>query len=98
MRLWDVNGDRSVQVLHGHIAWIWLVSFNPDGLTLASSSFDETIKLRDVSRGECLKRLRSDRLYEGMNITGVKGLTAVTITTLKALGAIEQSVVSEVGV
>ncbi|MDZ8259547.1 hypothetical protein [Nostoc sp. ChiQUE01b] len=58
--------------MHGHIAWIWSVSFNPDGLTLASSSFDETIKLWDVSRGECLKTLRAHRLYEDINITGVK--------------------------
>ncbi len=30
-----------------------------------------------------------DRPYEGMNITGVKGLTPGTIASLKALGAIE---------
>jgi hypothetical protein len=30
-----------------------------------------------------------DRPYEGMNITGVKGLTPATIATLKALGAVE---------
>jgi hypothetical protein len=33
----------------------------------------------------------SDRPYEGMNITGVKGLTAAEIATLKALGAVEDS-------
>jgi hypothetical protein len=30
-----------------------------------------------------------DRPYEGMNITGVKGLTEAEKATLKALGAIE---------
>jgi WD40 repeat protein len=42
---------------------------------LASGSQDETIKLWDVKTGECLKTLRADRLYEGMNINDVKGLT-----------------------
>jgi hypothetical protein len=33
--------------------------------------------------------MSSDRPYKGMNITGVKGLTAAEIATLKALGAVE---------
>jgi hypothetical protein len=36
-----------------------------------------------------LKTLRSDRPYEGMNITGVTGITDAQKATLKALGAIE---------
>jgi WD40 repeat protein len=56
---------------------------------LASGSQDETIKLWDVKTGECLKTLRADRLYEGMNINDVKGLTEAQKTTLKALGAVE---------
>ncbi len=43
----------------------------------------------DVGAGECLKILRVDRLYEGMNITGAIGLTPSQRTTLKALGAVE---------
>jgi len=54
-----------------------------------SGSHDETIKLWDVRTGECLKTLRSDRLYEGMNIRGAQGLTAAQQATLKALGAVE---------
>jgi predicted NACHT family NTPase len=42
---------------------------------------------------ECVAKLNP--LYEGMNITGVKGLTPATIATLKALGAIEDEEVSE---
>ena len=57
---------------------------------LASSSQDETIKLWNVNTGECLNTLTTERLYEGMNITGVKGLTEATLATLKALGAIEK--------
>jgi WD40 repeat protein len=75
--------------LHGHTSWVRSVAWSPDGRILASGSQDETIKLWDVKTGECLKTLRSDRLYEGMNITGVTGLTAATKATLKALGAVE---------
>lgn len=49
---------------------------------------DETIKLWDFKTGECLKTL-SNKPYAGMNITGVKGLTAAEKATLKALGAVE---------
>jgi hypothetical protein len=42
-----------------------------------------------LQTGECLKTLRSDRPYERMNITGVKGLTEAQKATLKALGAVE---------
>src|SRR5919199_1986970 len=40
---------------------------------------------------ECLKTLRVPRPYEGMNITGVTGLTEAQKSTLKMLGAVEKS-------
>lgn len=65
------------------------VAWSPDGLTLASGSQDETLKLWDAKTGECLKTLRADRLYEGMNITGAIGLTEAQKATLRALGTVE---------
>ncbi|NJM86104.1 MAG: hypothetical protein HC769_04320 [Cyanobacteria bacterium CRU_2_1] len=53
-----------------------------------SSSQDETIKLWDIHTGECLKTLKADRLYEGMRVAGVTGLTAAQQSALRALGAI----------
>jgi WD40 repeat protein len=78
--------------LQGHSKRVRSVAFHPEGKILASGSVDETIKLWDVKTGECLKTLRADRPYEGMNITDVTGLTEAQKATLKALGAVELEV------
>jgi WD40 repeat protein len=56
---------------------------------LASASQDETIKLWDAKTGDCLKTLPVPKPYQGMNITGVTGLTDAQKATVKALGAVE---------
>jgi|JFJP01.1.fsa_nt_gi FOG: WD40 repeat len=89
VRVWDVSTNECLQVLRGHDNWVWSVAFSPDGQILASASQDETIKLWDAVTGECIKTLPVPKPYEGMNITGVKGLTEATVATLKTLGAVE---------
>ncbi|MEG4200395.1 WD40 domain-containing protein [Microcoleus sp. Pol12A5] len=91
IRVWDVSTGRCLQVLEGHNHWVWSVAFSPDGQTLASSSQDETIKLWDAVTAKCIKTLPIPKPYEGMKMTGVKGLTEATIATLKTLGAVEVS-------
>ncbi|HAA30813.1 MAG TPA: hypothetical protein DCE56_27835, partial [Cyanobacteria bacterium UBA8553] len=76
------------KILQGHTNWVFSLTFRPDSNILASGSWDGTIKLWDVLTGECLTTLR-DRPYEGMNITGITGLTEAEKATLKALGAVE---------
>ena len=88
IKLWDVYNGKCLKTLQG-ANWVKSVAFSPDGQTLISGSQDETIKLWDVLTGDCRKTLRSPRPYEGMNITGVTGLTAAQLLTLKALGAVE---------
>jgi WD40 repeat protein len=89
VRLWDICTGRCIRSLTGHTREIYSVSFSPDGQTVASGCADETARLWDVNTGECLKILKAPRLYEGMNITGVTGLTKAQKATLKALGAVE---------
>jgi WD40 repeat protein len=75
----------------GHSKPVWAIAFSPneeESHILASAGEDETIRFWDTRLGECLKILRVDRPYEGMNIKGVTGLTTAQKATLKALGAI----------
>ncbi|BAY37650.1 pentapeptide repeat protein [Nostoc sp. NIES-2111] len=88
--LWDINSGEYLQILRGHSLWIRSVAFSSDGQIIASCSCDSTIKIWNVETGECLKTLISKRPYENMMITGIQGLTAAEIDTLKALGAVEE--------
>ena len=53
-----------------------------------SGSHDQTIKLWNIETGCCTQTLRADRLYEGMNIQGARGLTTAQTSTLQTLGAL----------
>ena len=90
IRLWNLQTGCCLHVLHEHTSWVTSVSFSPDGQFLISGSDDRTLKVWDVATGRCIQTWRVDRLYEGMNIQGVRGLTNAQATTLKALGAISQ--------
>ncbi|KAJ5633164.1 hypothetical protein N7490_009503 [Penicillium lividum] len=43
--------STALQTLEGHLHWVTSVAFSPDGLTLASSSNDNTIKFWDTAAG-----------------------------------------------
>ncbi len=78
IRLWQAASSESVRVLAGHT-----------GKFIVTTSNDETIKLWEADTGACLRTLRVQRPYEGMNISGVTGLTEAQRASLRALGAIE---------
>jgi WD40 repeat protein len=89
IRLWNIKDNQANKILEGHTYIVRSVDFNSDGKTIASASEDGTIKLWDVKTGECIKTLRPPRPYEGMNITGVTGITEAQKASLKTLGAVE---------
>jgi WD40 repeat protein len=89
VRLWDVKTGDYLHTLEGHQGYVFSASFHPDGKSLASGSRDGTIRLWDIETGECLSVLRPPRLYEGMNIAGVTGLSDQQRQMLLDLGAIE---------
>lgn len=90
IKLWNVETGECLDTFRrGHTAPIRAVAFSADGRTIASGSEDETIQLWDVQKGICLEVLKSDRLYEGMDITGMTGLTEAQQASLKAFGAVD---------
>lgn len=88
IRIWDIETGNCLKVLSGHNSAVWVVVFSSDNTHVASSSQDETIRIWNLETGICAKIIRPKRPYEGMNITGVRGLTDAQILTLKALGAV----------
>lgn len=91
IKLWDVHTGKQINTLIGHTYRVASVDFSLNGRFLVSGSRDETIRLWDVHMGKCVSILTVKRPYEGMNITGVKGVTLAQISTLKTLGAIDNA-------
>jgi WD40 repeat protein len=50
--LWDVATGKEKATLKEHTKSVTSVAFSPDGMTLASGSVDQTIKLWDVQPGK----------------------------------------------
>lgn len=95
IRVWETITGKYVYTLQGHKSWIWSVSFSPDGRFIATGSVDGTVKLWNVPDGSYSHTLRPERPYEGMNITGIRGLSEAQKSMLKVLGAFEQKETEE---
>jgi WD40 repeat protein len=70
IRLWQDEtenigeGERNLSPIRntlsfiGHGNWVWGIAYSPDGKILASGSSDRTVKLWDISTGNCLTTLQ----------------------------------------
>jgi WD40 repeat protein len=92
VRIWDIAQKCWKHQLFGHQGCIWSVNFSTDSQYLASGAQDGTFRLWSVTSGQCLQQIRPERLYESLNLYGVKGLTAAQLEDLQTLGAIVQPI------
>ena len=88
VRLWSAKNGKLKHTLTGHTNSVWSVAFSPDGKQVVSGSDDKTIRLWETKTGTCVNTLKNKEPYEGMNITGISGLTESELSTLEQLGAV----------
>ncbi len=63
VHLWEFPSGNKHLILRGHSSAIRSVSFSVDGQALASASSDETVRIWNISTGECLRILQhTDRV------------------------------------
>jgi hypothetical protein len=66
VRLWDVSnaaaGARELRTLSGHTSSVTVIAFSSDGRTIATGSFDSTVKLWEAATGRELKTLAGHTL------------------------------------
>jgi len=61
IQIWDVDANRKLATLQGHIQQVETLTFHPDGALLASDSGDGVLRLWDTSTGRPLMQLPQRR-------------------------------------
>ena len=54
IKLWDPAKGVETKTLSGHTDMVWGLAFAPQGFTLASASWDKTVRIWDSTGASCL--------------------------------------------
>jgi WD40 repeat protein len=90
LRRWAVNNGMCEAETRAHQGALWSLAVSGTEKTVATTGDDGGIRLwrlPDLSSPRSPNTLRPPRPYEGMNISGVKGVTYAQKEALTALGA-----------
>jgi len=93
VRVWDVSTGQCVRVLAQSERLAYEIAFlpPPQAHLLAIGDRDGQITLWDCHTGNCVATWTIPRPYEGLDITGITGLTPAQTASLRQLGAIDSS-------
>ncbi|BAY85315.1 WD-40 repeat-containing protein [Calothrix parasitica NIES-267] len=85
--VWDINDNKSVAILQQNYSSPWSLAFSKDSKLLAVGRDSEVIQIWDINTSQIITSFQGNRPLEKVNITGITGLTAAMIASLKELGA-----------
>ncbi len=91
VKLWNRYTGQCWKTLHHTCDPIRALGFSPNSQILAIGTCEGTIQLWNVQTGQYQETLRASGAYEGMNITGVTGLSVEQVRRIVALGALTSS-------
>lgn len=66
IQLWNATTGENLMTLSGHTDKIYAVAFSPDGTRLASSSYDQTVRIWNMASGEVLLTLDQPASSKGV--------------------------------
>ena len=87
LRIWDLEAapPKAIATVRGHVDAILGLAFSPDGATIATASYDRTVKLWDAANGSELGTLKehSDAVYAVAFVSNTQLVSAAGDRTLK---------------
>ena len=90
LRVWETRTARLLATMQDGGA-IHALTLSADGHLLISGVSDGMVRMWEATTGTLLRTLQAERRYEGLDVTGLTGITNAQRTAMLALGAIELS-------
>ena len=87
LRVWETATGHCLHTIVAHASSLHSIALSPTGSIVATGSQDGTVKLWDRHSWDCIGQFSATQPYEGMDISGVTGLTPAEIESLRTLGA-----------